>query len=64
MMFRMRAVTCNLITEYPVVNGISAETGAGVTYGEDDWNATYRNPEVTFAWMNYSISNDIIPDNQ
>jgi PKD repeat protein len=46
-----------MITEYPAVNGIPAYTGADLTSTQDAWNSTYRNTDMSFAQLNYSIDN-------
>ena len=46
-----------LVTEYPQVNGMDADSGPDVAYFEDPWNTTYRNPDVSSAWMTYSVGN-------
>jgi PKD repeat protein len=46
-----------MITEYPFVNNLKAETGTNLTSGEDTWNSTYRDPDRSFAWVEYTIGN-------
>jgi len=46
-----------MITEYPFVNNFNAEKGTNLTSGEDSWSSTYRNPEMSFAWVDYTIGN-------
>ena len=49
-----------MITEYPFVNNFNAETGTNLISGEDSWSSTYRNPDMSFAWVEYTIGNDHI----
>ena len=46
-----------LITEYPYVNGNRAETGSNLTSGEDFWNSSYRNPDMSYGWLKYRVGN-------